>query len=261
MGPLLSERTRILITHHVRLCFKGASNIVWVEKGDIKVWGDPAELEHSDNLQHILNHEDMTVEKKETDLEELDHFTTPPSNLEAVSNVPHNLKTDVKQPKILVEVEKRAQGYVKARLFWKYCVALGGLLYWLIFGFTFLSARGFTIAGSLWIKKWTDNVGQANPEHGLQSSSHGVSYYIQVYTIMMLAQLTFSVLTFVVVYFGALRAGRSLFAEMLECVFRAPLRFFGKSALSTYNSFLKRHTYLTILLRHYPRWSYPQPLR
>ncbi|KAI8576229.1 hypothetical protein K450DRAFT_192932 [Umbelopsis ramanniana AG] len=226
MGPLLSERTRILITHHVRLCFSGASNVVWVEKGDIKMWGDPAELEHSENFQYILNHEEVAVEKIEPDLEELDSLTTPGSNLETISPVPHDLKPNVKRPKVLVEAERRAQGYVKMRLFWKYCVALGGVLYWLIFGLMFLSARGFNIAGSLWIKKWTDNLGQAKTLDGLQPSSDGVIYYIQVYAILMFAQLTFSVLRFALVYVGALRAGRLLFAEMLECVLRAPLRFF-----------------------------------
>ncbi|CAO3679116.1 unnamed protein product [Umbelopsis ramanniana] len=226
MGSLLSERTRILITHHVRLCLKGASNVVWVEKGEIKMWCDPAELEQSENFLHILNHEEMTVEKKEKDLEELDQLITPLSSSETISDMALSLKADIKQPKVLVEVEKRAQGYVKAALFLKYCGALGGAIYWLAFGFTFLSARGFTIAGALWIKKWTDNMGFDNTEHNLQPSDHGIRYYIQVYTILMLTQLVFSVLSFAVVYIGALRAGRLLFIEMLERIFRAPLRFF-----------------------------------
>ncbi|KAG2178689.1 hypothetical protein INT44_001842 [Umbelopsis vinacea] len=224
MGPLLSERTRILITHHVRLCFNGASNVVWVEKGVIKMWGDPAKLEHSEDFQDVLTHEDTAVEKMEPDLEELDSFNV--STLETISQAPHDLKSKVQRPKVLVEVESRAQGYVKIRLFWKYCVSLGGALYWFMFALAFLSARGFNIAGSLWIKKWTDNLGQTKTVHDPHLSSDDVSYYIQVYAILMFAQLIFSVLRFAVVYVGALRAGRLLFAEMLECILRAPLRFF-----------------------------------
>lgn len=194
------------------------------------MWGHPSELEKSENFLYILNHENMVDEKKEKELEELDNRSTPLSSSETISNMTLGLRANINQPKVLVEVEKRAQGYVQATLLLKYCVALGGALFWLSFVLIFLSARGFNIAGSLWIKKWTDDLGFDNTAHDLQPTEHGTRYYIQVYTILMLTQLIFSIMSFAVVYIGALRAGRLLFAEMLERIFRAPLRFFGKSA-------------------------------
>lgn len=240
IGPLFKNRTRILITHHVRLCIKGASNIVLIENGEIKISGSITEFGESSQLQKILHHEDEAIENETIKSEGLTRtLVEAPKSLD----VGHALIATPNKPKTLIDIEKRAQGYVKARLYIKYCKAFGSVLFWSILAFVFLFTRGLTIGASFWIKKWTDDTAKQEFEHiknENENDTQSVDYYIRVYALLTLAQLVFNILRIALVYVGSLRAGRLLFTEMLICVFGAPLRFFGKLAsatlLSTYST-------------------------
>jgi ABC-type multidrug transport system fused ATPase/permease subunit len=226
MGPLLAERTRILITHHVRLCINGASHITVLENGDIQASGSPRDLAESNMLQEILHHEDEVVEHHASTASKR-KTVGDPTVLPVLDPLQAVIEPDT-QPKKLVEREKRAKGYVKAKLYIKYGKALGGWLFWTFFAIVFLSTRGLTIGSSFWIKKWTEDIHKTEHETtGSKGDGHDVDYYIRVYALLTLAQLFFNILRFAVVYYGSLRAGRLLFAEMLQHVFSAPLRFFG----------------------------------
>lgn len=231
MGPLFKNRTRILITHHVRLCMKGASNIVLIENGEIKISGSITEFGQSSQLQKIIDHEDETIENKIKKSEGLTRtIVEEPKSLD----VGQTLIATRNKPKTLIDIEKRAQGYVKARLYVKYCKAFGSVLFWSILAVVFLLTRGLTIGASFWIKKWTDDTAKQEFEHiENENDSESVDYYIRVYALLTLAQLVFNILRIALVYVGSLRAGRLLFAEMLNCVFGAPLRFFGKLEAAT----------------------------
>ncbi|KAH8548093.1 hypothetical protein BGW37DRAFT_560333 [Umbelopsis sp. PMI_123] len=224
MGPLLSERSRILITHNVRLCFRGASNIVWVEKGEIMLSGDPTQLEKNTNFQYILRHEDVALEMQRSDSEELWSSVTTLPRSKDLSNVSLNSKDDNKQPKILVEAEKRAQGYVKTKLFINWRIHHRWIPLdkekppsrdsqcWPVGHASQSIPQALLLLGHVHAPLMHSGVASEHDVQAPPGAPHAVS--------------DLSILRYAVVNIGALNAGRLLFSEMLECVFRAPLRFF-----------------------------------
>jgi ABC-type transport system involved in cytochrome bd biosynthesis fused ATPase/permease subunit len=54
-GPLMENRTRILITHHVGLCITGASYVIHIENGKINLSGSPDQLETEGKLELIMD--------------------------------------------------------------------------------------------------------------------------------------------------------------------------------------------------------------
>jgi ABC-type multidrug transport system ATPase subunit len=62
LGPLTKGRTRILVTHHVRLCLTSANYLVVVKNGKISVKSTVSELRDSGKLNLILDDEDSHVD-------------------------------------------------------------------------------------------------------------------------------------------------------------------------------------------------------
>jgi len=65
MGPLVAGRTRILVTHHVRLCLRDATYVALVKDGALALTGSPVKLIRSGLLSEILERNGMMEEDKE----------------------------------------------------------------------------------------------------------------------------------------------------------------------------------------------------
>ncbi|KAJ2961221.1 hypothetical protein NQZ79_g3555 [Umbelopsis isabellina] len=222
MGPLMRNRTRLLVTHHVRLCLEGAIQVVIMDNGKIKAAGHPEDLRNDILLSTILDQENQDLDNNASKQDWADRTAQTNENNVSFSSV-------TIEPKILVLTEKRASGYVKFKLYAKYLKAMGGLALWSLLVFVLVFTRGMKVFESYWVKRWTDSSAKEgskpalNTEHGFR---HDVDYYITVYAIIALVQLLFNVSRFAIVQFACIRAARALYAEVLHSVFRAPLRFF-----------------------------------
>lgn len=258
LGPLMSDRTRILITHHIKLCSKGSAYIVHIEDGRADIAGSVSELRASGKLSDLLEHEENEDHKEEEAAAEEKAIEQTLDEQDA------NKKKDDKKPRVLIEEESRATGMVKLRLYKMYAGMVGSPIFWLIMTLLVLGSRGLDITESWWIKQWTRSYAEdevtvyqqtawSQPQTSLFSqyksnimmvnassndtvsveskTQHDLDFYMRIYVLITVSNIIVGTGRFAVLYWGALRANKTLYGELLRRVFRAPLRFFDRTPL------------------------------
>ncbi|CAO0789946.1 unnamed protein product [Mucor circinelloides] len=263
MGPLMKNRTRILVTHHVRLCLKGCGLLVHITGGRASHVGSPAELRESGLLAQIIQEEDQEAEQEDA------------TEDRAVEQVKQPLADDDDEEetaaRTLIEQEGRFSGAVKFRLYKVYFGMVGKTLFWITMCLIVFGGRGLEIGESWWVKTWAqaydryplDNATAVSlpialmnsPTYAFSSfmmsktSNNSVSamekpvhngpsdgqlhlnYYLAVYSLITMSNVIVGALRYGYLYWGALRANKHLYADLLHRVFRAPLRFFDTTPM------------------------------
>lgn len=64
-GPLMNGRTRILVTHHVRLCLRDATYVALLKDGSLLLTGSPVKLIRSGLLSEILERNGLMEEDQD----------------------------------------------------------------------------------------------------------------------------------------------------------------------------------------------------
>ncbi|KAF9555963.1 multidrug resistance-associated ABC transporter [Agrocybe pediades] len=253
-GPLLQNRTVVLVTHHVDLVLPGAHYLVRMLDGRIDTQGTVADLRAKgvlEGIEHdaaVETHKEEMIKAEETAVEE-------------ATEDPENAPDATKKPRKLVKEEHRETGGVKWSIYKSYLKASS---YWtwgfLLFIVVIVQLLGVT--EKLWIKVWGESYkthtagpafyefksfasGHEIPMEGYQAHHHhyhsfnNVStsgldlpdasehplFYVGIYASIGLASALVSVLSVVAQYTGALRASRILFKQLLVTVVRATFRF------------------------------------
>lgn len=257
LGPLMKDRTQILITHHVNLCIQGSAHVVYVKEGHIQLSGSPADLRKAGQLDLIF--EESNVEQEEEEEEEKQDQV-------ASANDQEQQAPERKAPKVLVEKEGRAQGKVKFRLYRLYFKLVGNWFFWLFFFFTVFTARSLDITSTWWLKLWAQSYEskdhnmtasfaiEHNDSYENQASScpqlfqsgfmsvaastlqddhqtHDTNYYLNIYVLINLVNILFGLTRYITTFSGGIRAGRKLHVLLLDRVLKAPLRFFDTTPI------------------------------
>ncbi|KIY50596.1 hypothetical protein FISHEDRAFT_39032 [Fistulina hepatica ATCC 64428] len=262
-GPLLKDRTVILVTHHVELVLPGAYYLVRMLDGRIDTQGTVADLKNQGALDDIFHEEAVEVHKEEMAAEikvsEVDEANAVA--LEAVE--PH-------KPRQLIKEEHREVGGVKWKIYKTYLKASSYYI-WVFLAFVVLINQVLSVGEKIWVKYWGEAYGapgadtydhvyvssgyhfqQENSDaHWLfghigkqlpmsSSSSFSVTswpridwpdanarpmFYIGIYAAIGLASVLVNVGSVAAQYSGALRASRILFKRLLDTVIHATFRF------------------------------------
>lgn len=257
LGPLMRNRTQILITHHVNLCVQGSAYVVFVKEGRIQLSGSPTELRQTGKMDLIFEENILETEDEENQDDKDDE--------EAVETIDGEQEqiTDKKAPKVLVEKESRAEGQVKFRLYSLYFKLMGNWFFWAFFFFAVFTARSLDITSTWWLKKWSqsyetnghnitsfapvidDNSNQlpvhasAHLRQGFvtpalfsnDDSGSNPSYYFKIYTLINLVNILIGLTRFAITFLGGIRAGRKLYVSLLDRVLNTPLRFFDTTPI------------------------------
>ncbi|CAB4491465.1 P-loop containing nucleoside triphosphate hydrolase protein [Rhizophagus irregularis] len=263
LGPLMKGRTRILVTHHVRLCLTGATYLVVVRSGKISVNSTISELRDSGKLNLILDDEVSHLDINNFP-ELLDDTINQENNSKAASHQPEftastgtifdESNNDIllikknSKPRKLVQEESRPTGMVRFKVYMTYLRANGNILFWLFALTLFISARSAQVLGSWWLKEWA-NASTEEPRYNYKDTfstlifyiksrkliydnllkfinGHDVSYYFNIYVLITSSSIFLGVARFIWLYYGSLRASKILYQSLLHRVIRAPLRFF-----------------------------------
>ncbi|OAD04627.1 hypothetical protein MUCCIDRAFT_140340 [Mucor lusitanicus CBS 277.49] len=219
LGPLMKERTRVLITHHAKLCVKGSGYIVHIDAGRANLVGTPNELRQTGQLASIFESEEEEVAQEEDAEEEKAIEEVLPADAAAAA------KKDQKKPRALVEEETRATGMVKVRLYKLYVSMVGSPFFWFIMVALVLGSRGLDVVENWWIKQWSQSY---ETKH---NDNDRLNYYLGIYCLITLTNIVVGTARFAVLYWGVLGANKALYAELLHRVFRAPLRFFDTTPI------------------------------
>ncbi|KAF9231441.1 hypothetical protein BU15DRAFT_90912 [Melanogaster broomeanus] len=212
-GPLLANRTVILVTHHVELVLPGAHYLIRMLDGRIDSQGTVKDLpeihEQGDPAERsVFSAEAMVA----PDIVELGQPTAP-----------------VKKPRRLIAEEHRQQGGVKWLTYNAYLKASS---YWTWITLTFLvvCSQGLSVVDKLWIREWA----QAYGNRVVMSLYAPISNTFTESGTLVSTNLILSheshdysslVLSASVQYSGALRASRSMFHQLLHNVVRGTMRW------------------------------------
>ncbi|KAF4157600.1 hypothetical protein CNMCM6936_009212 [Aspergillus lentulus] len=224
-GALAKGRTRVLATHHVRLCLGGAAYLVRLENGSVVQAGHPSSL------------------VQETPEQRLDDSTSDPSDSE-----PTPLKTGQRinagptesdtQPKKYYEEEKRERGVVRAEVYKAYVRASGGYPRWILVIVLCVLTLVLNLAAPYWVSVWTRAYNQNTPRSILTQSGdhpnfrtgglhldHRLVYYSSIYFGLAFASWILDIIRIQIILSGSIKASRVMFEQFAQTILGAPLRF------------------------------------
>ncbi|KAJ7664588.1 multidrug resistance-associated ABC transporter [Mycena polygramma] len=255
-GPLLANRTVILVTHHIDLVLPGTHYLVRMLDGRIDVQGTVEDLRTQGILDEIT-HDAAADAKAEEPVAAIEDTIDDPDAAAKPS-----------KPRKLVKDEHRAIGGVKWAIYNSYLKASS---YW-IWGFLLFAVivgQVLSVGEKLWIKTWGSaydrndtltfhsyqSFGSLNPEYPMDGSFNfaqvespftvkpglfGINwpsavehplFYVGVYATIGLTSAFVGLCSAAAQYTGALRASRVLFKQLLVSVVRATFRFHDTTPL------------------------------
>ncbi|KAG8943314.1 hypothetical protein FRC04_002938 [Tulasnella sp. 424] len=238
-GPLMKDRTILLVTHHVSLCLPAAAYIVELHNGAIYRQGSVQDLKERGQLEDVIATEDHP-EAPESEPEE--------DGNEADQIAPDEDHTKAKALGKFIEDEHRAEGNVTLKTYLTYMRAVGWVP-WSLTCLLILTMRGVTVGNQFFLARWaqayttqihdtTAHIFRVlpstllkSPFDSLPSPNENVTPWLIIYTTISLSGALCLILYLVIGYWGSLNASRTLFTSMLDRVSRAPTSFFDRTPI------------------------------
>ncbi|RUP45403.1 glycosyl hydrolases family 2, TIM barrel domain-containing protein, partial [Jimgerdemannia flammicorona] len=182
VGPLMLGRTRVLVTHHVRLCLRGAGYVAKMEGGHVALKGRVEWLREQGLLGQVMSDEEAAVAQESEEQQEGGGVTTldvqqddadevvegeeevmeearQGEAIRALNGVVLSQNTKdtpaTKAARRLIEDEQRQTGRVKLHIYTVYLAACGGWVFWILLLGLFVLVRVANVAEGWWIKEWT----------------------------------------------------------------------------------------------------------
>ncbi|KAI0827335.1 multidrug resistance-associated ABC transporter [Trametes gibbosa] len=164
-GPLLANRTVILVTHHVELVLPGANYLVRMLDGRIDTQGTVKELRESGILDDIAQVEELEAHKEEQAVEAIKEVEEADAevDVEATGDADGAAKKAKKKPRKLIEEEHRESGSVKWHIYNTYLKASSYWTWAILFGLIILT-QVLGVGEKFWIKIWGDAYGDSPNE-------------------------------------------------------------------------------------------------
>lgn len=206
-GPLLKDRTTILVTHRTELCLGHASQILEIAQGRAKII-DPTSVT-AETLRRVRSSESVNEDNSQR------------ANDQALAAIPEKF----------MEEEHRAEGGVQLSTYWEYIKA-GTLRWWFILIWGMVLYRMVDIGQTYFLKQWGE--AYSGPVEFLSSGlfkdmpspEANVRPWLVLYLIISAAQaaayLICQALMLIIVY----KAGKLLFEKVITRVTHATFRFY-----------------------------------
>lgn len=233
----LGEKTRLLVTNQLQVCLPHCDTVVALgrdgsvieqgsytevmkdEQGEVRrLMAELQTNDENDSKKKNENNDALRVNEGETNgettIETAKSFDTTGTNQsqEAQGEAATNNKNTG-----LVTKEEREVGSVKARIYFQYLQAGGGLWRFALVLVGYLLSTGAMWASSFWISIWSSDA---------QYERHSEDFYIAGYGILALVMGLFTFIrSYGMALFGV-RASRKMHSDLVQSVLRAPMSFF-----------------------------------
>ncbi|KAJ7175965.1 hypothetical protein C8R46DRAFT_1174662 [Mycena filopes] len=253
-GPLLANRTVVLVTHHVELVLPGTHYLVQMKDGRIDNQGTPTELRSQGILEEITQEAATEVEVDGAPAAPESHTKSIEAELDGEVKV----AKEAKKPRKLIEDEHRETGSVKWSVYKTYLEAAGYWV-WAVFTFLIIVQQLKGVGEKLWIKIWgeayqeTVAVSATYAYSSLETSNHGYLannglirahafndwpsaterplYYAGIYAAIGFFGVTIQLLSVGMEHTAALNAAHRLYRRLLVSVVGATFRFHDTTPL------------------------------
>lgn len=253
-GPLVKDRTCILVTHAVDLCLPAAAFIVSLDRGQVVYAGHPSHFNIASVLTATESSDQSGIENETT----IESLAEPSINDDDTAA---QIKTEATQR--LVEKERQAVGAVNSRIYKLYYDSLGGIMPLMITMVLFALAELGNVLSTWVLERWADaNSNQASPRSthqigvgwlnpssiqldkllptfpsSLSSQTLGslvsnsdndqvLDYYIGLYLLAGIMALAFELIRVAFFTFRSIVAGRKIYERLINRLLYAQVRFF-----------------------------------
>lgn len=179
MGPLMYNRTCILVTHNATLCLPSSQFAVLLENGRVASQGTPSEIISSGLLAEDMSKFDAKHTSKAASTlpsrvpsgigGEHPLGETGNGHLLAADDEPTGLQNGEPLTKIAsrdipgmnkvvdtADSEKKAEGAVKLQIITMYLSQMGGWFYWTVAALCFALQQISQVSTNLWIRQWAN---------------------------------------------------------------------------------------------------------
>ncbi|KAF8541671.1 P-loop containing nucleoside triphosphate hydrolase protein [Trichophaea hybrida] len=242
-GDLMRGRTRILVTHHLKLCLSHAAYTIILSNGTVENAGAVAELQERGILDRIIAKVEGGEQEEEEQIYEeelgLVRTITRESTMSRRNSHTVDISTVIPKPRQFIQDEDRERGAVKWEIYKAYLKSSGGFWAWLFIIFLFAFQESLTLGRQYWVKIWTSGAQTEAAGYSIHnliqyplqqlstavSESHSLVYWIGIYTSISIFSCLLGTFRYGIVFLTSLRASRVLFDDMLRVVIRAPLRW------------------------------------
>ncbi|KAH9943429.1 multidrug resistance-associated ABC transporter [Epithele typhae] len=162
-GPLLANRTVILVTHHVELVLPGSYYLIRMLDGRIDTQGTIADLRASGVLEDIAQVEEIEAHKEEQAVEAVKEEENANDEIDREATEADDAAPakDKKKPRKLIEEEHRETGSVKWSIYNTYLKA-SSYYTWAILFFLIILTQILGVGEKFWIKTWGEAYGTGN---------------------------------------------------------------------------------------------------
>ncbi|KAH3901580.1 uncharacterized protein SCDLUD_001343 [Saccharomycodes ludwigii] len=263
-GPLMENRTCILVSHNVALTLKNAHWVVILENGKVKDQGEPLELLNRSSFgddefikTSILSKTASSVNlasKSAVDLKNSNN-TKDAKPVTKRNDIADQIKA--KEGK-LIEEETKSNGVVSIDVYKWFAKLFGGWKMVLFLACVFIVANGTNIWQSWWVRNWAShNIPSAvmsviynivpKTVSGLfitdssyegeiisvaeSKETHSTKFYLLIYFGIGVLYATLSAAKSIINFIAGINASRKIFVAVLEKVLYAKLRFFDSTPI------------------------------
>lgn len=205
-GPLLKDRTTILVTHRTELCRGLAKQWVEVQHGRVTVHEPPTDWENATNLEHTTTNESVSEEEAQRRKEQ-----------EAAAI-----------PDKFIEDEHRTKGGVKLSIYWRYIKA-GTLKWWFVVIIVMLVFRVIDVGQGWFIKAWGESYETDHPKtmfDFLPPAPENVVPWLETFFLFAAATSVLFWWTFLIMFGTGYRAAKTIFKEAVNRVAHATFRYY-----------------------------------
>ncbi|CAG7947934.1 unnamed protein product [Penicillium salamii] len=262
-GPLMLNRTCILVTHNVALTVPQSDHVVVLDNGKISAQGRPNDVAATGALgEEFLKSRPVSQASSRG-------LSRVPSDHEAPDEDLNGTANGKSQEEKTQLQESKATGSIKWSTVSMYLRSMGPWYYWIGAVLVFILQQLGSVSTNIWIRQWansyhtsktgtedagqyaaaahlkppTFNVGSVGrvsswslPQFGASSASEesgevNVAYYLGVYALLGFLYIAISLSREAVLFWGSLHASWKIHDRLLKAVMHAKFRFFDSTPL------------------------------
>ncbi|KAL9601730.1 MAG: hypothetical protein Q9219_002341 [cf. Caloplaca sp. 3 TL-2023] len=192
-GPLMVNRTCILVTHNTALCLPAAHHVVYLKNGKIAAQGSPDEViatgllgddpsasRPSSKIGTRMQSRVPSVDSMEDSTSKLVNNNAENAN-GAVNGSAHRSTGDLtkQEQNANTRTEGKAAGGIKKEVIKLYFAAMGSWYYWVLAIIVFTAQQFGSVLPNVWIRQWANSYQVRNAQTmAITPSAPGHSYFV-----------------------------------------------------------------------------------
>lgn len=221
MGPLMRNRTCILVTHNIPLCLLRSHYVVVLENGKIAIQGTPQEVMASGKLIGEVDKKEIRFASEPLPTRGVDNAHLPEETAQTVTT---------KDGSSCVE-ESNAVGSIKFDAVSLYFQSIGTWWFWPLGIVVFVLLPLASLASNIWIRHWANQYLTSDlfSARAMQIPEVDAKYYLTIYALIGLGEALAEFFHYLWTVYGSIVAGSHIHKRLIESVYRAEFSFFDST--------------------------------